>query len=401
MRILLLSPHVPTPVKRRTLNAVRHLARRHELHLRILVAPHEARAEAARLDALRAACASLAVLPIPLPRRLLAALRDWTAGADLRAAYMRAHEAWLPSLRSDCERLAIDVVHADRARTTRLAARLERPLVVDLPDCLSFSMEQWAARARGARAALYRADARRLRAFEGGTLNAAPVVGVASDEEGARLRAAGYRGAVRYLPGIIDLGDDPLAPVAAPAAPRLVFHGTLSYQPNVDAITSFVRGPWPSLRRRFPRLELWIVGAHATRAVRRLHGAGVRVVGAVDHVAPWLRGATAVIVPLRLAVGHSQKACEALLTGRPVICSPPVVACVDPTVRPFLRSAGTAAEWIAAVAALLDDPARALADAAAGGRAVEACYGAAAVLPRLEEAYAVAQGRWAPDGARR
>lgn len=244
---------------------------------------------------------------------------------------------------------------------------------------------------------VYRAEARRLRAYEGGALNAVPAVAVASDEDGRRVQASGYRGRVVYVPGIIEFLEE-ARPEARSAgrAPHLMFHGTLYYRPNVDAITAFARDVLPVLRSRFPQLTLSVVGARPRAAVRRLSASdGVRIVADVPHMAPWLRAATAIVVPMRIGVGHSQKVCEALLAGRPVICSPQVAGCVDTALRPALQIANSPSDWLIQVERLIEDPAGVAALAVLGQIAVRRCYGAAAVMNRLEHAYHAAREAWA------
>ncbi|HSP96302.1 MAG TPA: glycosyltransferase family 4 protein [Candidatus Dormibacteraeota bacterium] len=392
MRILFVCPYLPTPRKRRQLNFVLHLARRHEVHLRVLATAGEMRTVAGSadlVDRLRSSCASLALLPVPLPLVLLRGARHWARGDALRTAYTRAHERWAARLNRDCDSLGIDVVHVDRLRLARLAAAIDRPTVVDLPDCMSWAVEQWASVARGARRLLYREEARRLRRFEGGTLNRCPAALVASEEDARCVRSSGYRGDTHYVPGIIDFLAEGVgvAPPAVDGAPRLVFHGNLFYPPNVDAICSFAREVFPALRAEFPSVVLTIVGASPARRVRRLAGDGIRVVADVEAIAPWLRAATAVIAPMRIGAGHSQKVCEGLLAGRPVICSAHVAQRVDGEVRARLLVARHPGEWVQQVGRLIADPIGAAELGEMGRAAVRASYSAEAVLPLLESVY--------------
>jgi hypothetical protein len=392
VRILFVCPYLPTPLKRRQLNFVLHLARRHELHLRVLATRGEMRAGPVApsiVDHLRSSCASFEVLPVALPELLARGAASYVCGDALRTAYTRAHERWTERLQRDCESHRIEIVHVDRLRLARLAARIERPVVVDLPDCMSWAVEQWASVARGARRSLYREEARRLQRFEGGVLNDCPAAIVASEEDGRCVRTVGYRGEVHCIPGIIDLlGEgDGGAPISS-EAPSLVFHGTLFYPPNVDAIGCFVRDVFPVLRATVPSLTLTIVGARPDRRVRALASTdGVRVVADVEAIGPWLRGATAVIAPMRIGAGHSQKVCEGLLAARPVICTPAVAQRVEGDVRSRLLTATQPADWMRHVRRLIDDPTGADQLGILGRAAVLASYSVEAIIPQLESVY--------------
>ena len=393
MRILFVCPYALSPVKRRPLNFALHLARRHDVHLRVLARADEIRAARRWSDCgerLRAACASFEILPVSWPRIVAGSAAGYARGDALRIAYTAAHGRYAELLNRHCDALRIDVVHADRLRLAGLAVRLAAPAVVDLPDCMSWATREWSAVTSGPRALLYAQESRRLRRFEGGRLNDSALVLVASDEDAIRLRGAGYRGEARPIPGIIDLeeGTDAGVPERS-GEPLLVFHGHLSYPPNVDAIVAFVGGVFGALRARMPALRLAVVGVNPARAVRRLAAVdGVSVVANVPHVSPWLRAATAVIAPMRIGAGHSQKICEAMLMARPVICSPPVAARLAPAVRARLMLARDSDEWADHVGALVDDPLRALALGEENRRVALQHYSPQAVLPQLEAAYA-------------
>lgn len=319
MKILFVCPYVPTPMKRRPLDFLLHLARRHDLHLRVLARHDEirrARRSSDIFERLGSACASVEVLPVTLPAIAASCAAGYARGESLRVAYAGAHARYGPRLDRDCERLGIDVVHVDRLRLAPIANALSRPAVVDLPDCMSWRMEQSAGAAWGPQALFYRAESRRLRRFEATSLNRHRLVLAASDEDADKTRASGYRGEVRVVPCLIDLDETGEADLQS-AGPVLLFHGNLSYFPNVHAMTTYVRDVFGELRRRFPALQLAIVGARPNAAMRALDRVdGVRIVADVPHVAPWLRAATAVIAPIRVGAGHSQKVCEAVWAGR-------------------------------------------------------------------------------------
>lgn len=392
MRILFVCPYPLSPIKRRPLNFALHLAQRHEVHLRVLARDDEMRAYRRWPDSqarLAAACASVEILPVSLSRIVLGGAVAAIRGQPFRVAYTVAHGDYADTLNRQCAALRIDVAHVDRMRLAPLANLLEPPSIVDLPDCMSWQLEEWSAAAAGGRRLFFAAEAARLRRFEGGALNASKVVLAASAADGVKLAEAGYHGEVAVIPGIIDLQEDEDGIAPAAARPLLLFHGHLSYPPNVDAIVAFVRDVFGALRARYPSLRLAIVGVGPARAVRRLEAVeGVTVVADVPRMAPWLLAATAVIAPMRIGAGHSQKICEAMLMGRPVICSPGVAARLATGVREQLLLATHVEEWIEHVGELIAAPDRAQAAGEENRRVAQRHYGADAVLPKLEATYA-------------
>ena len=104
---------------------------------------------------------------------------------------------------------------------------------------------------------------------------------------------------------------------------RILFVGLMNYSANVEAALSFTERIWPFLRRRFPDLELWIIGASPTPAVLQLGSVeGVTVTGTVPEVRPYYRDALAAIVPLRTGGGTRLKILEAMAASVPVISTP-------------------------------------------------------------------------------
>jgi len=102
----------------------------------------------------------------------------------------------------------------------------------------------------------------------------------------------------------------------------LCFTGTMDYWPNVDAVTWFATSIFPRIRAARPSATFWIVGANPPRPVRRLADEpGVFVTGRVPDTRPFLRHASAVVAPLRVARGIQSKVLEAMAMGRPVIAS--------------------------------------------------------------------------------
>ena len=113
---------------------------------------------------------------------------------------------------------------------------------------------------------------------------------------------------IRYF----DPALDHVNPYPQNAEP-IVFTGSMSYWPNVDAVTWFATGILPGVRARRPNAEFFIVGAHPNKGVLKLQDLpGVRVTGWVPDVRPYLAHAKLAVAPMRLARGLQNKVLEAL-----------------------------------------------------------------------------------------
>ena len=97
----------------------------------------------------------------------------------------------------------------------------------------------------------------------------------------------------------------------------------MDYEPNVEAVTFFVREVWPAVRRAHPEATFTIVGSRPTQSVKALGAVpGVRVTGFVPDVNAFLATSTLVVVALAVARGIQNKILEAMAAGVPVLTTP-------------------------------------------------------------------------------
>jgi glycosyltransferase involved in cell wall biosynthesis len=101
--------------------------------------------------------------------------------------------------------------------------------------------------------------------------------------------------------------------------PVLVFVGLMSYFPNSDAVGYFLDRIFPLIAARVPNARFLVVGANPSRRLRSSAKANVTVVGRVPSVEPYLREASAFVVPLRCGGGTRVKVLEAMAHGVPVV----------------------------------------------------------------------------------
>lgn len=103
------------------------------------------------------------------------------------------------------------------------------------------------------------------------------------------------------------------------AAPNVVFVGAMDWEPNADAMEYFCDQIWPGVLLEVPGAKLRIVGRNPGTRTLELASPSVEVTGRVQSVAEYLRDATVVVVPLRIAGGTRLKIYEAMAAGRAVV----------------------------------------------------------------------------------
>jgi glycosyltransferase involved in cell wall biosynthesis len=106
-------------------------------------------------------------------------------------------------------------------------------------------------------------------------------------------------------------------PPDAPHKADLVFVGSMDWLPNSDGVNYFVREILPLIWQRKPDCTLAVVGRAPSPAMLALaqQDSRIHVTGTVPDVRPWLWGASASIVPLRIGGGTRLKIYEAMAAG--------------------------------------------------------------------------------------
>jgi glycosyltransferase involved in cell wall biosynthesis len=117
----------------------------------------------------------------------------------------------------------------------------------------------------------------------------------------------------------VDTKKYAVVPPATAAPPRIVFTGSMDWEPNLDAVTYFCRDIFPRVRSEFPTAIFQIVGRNPHPRVKQLASQHVQVTGTVSSVSEYLRDATLVIVPLRIGGGTRLKIFEAMAMGKALI----------------------------------------------------------------------------------
>lgn len=352
----------------RTYHTLRFLAKRARVHLACLadepVAP-EALAE------LHKHCARVAFVPLG-PGRWLRALSSLlrggtiTEGAFTSPGLRQIIASWAREQRFD----AVLASASSMVPYLALEELRDVPAVVDLVDVDSQKWLDYAARASGPRAWLFKTEARRLRRLEAQLPARLHAVTLVSNAEAQLYRQFCLPGTVAAIPNGVDLNY--FHPEITDEETSCVFVGALDYPPNVAAAVWFCREVWPGLRQRLPQAKFVLVGRRPAPAVQRLARLpGVEVVGGVPDVRPYVRRSAVVVAPLRLARGLQNKVLEALALGKAVVAAPAALAALRVEVGTHLLSASAPAEWQAAVSQLLDDPSLRQRVGAAGRKFVE------------------------------
>lgn len=363
--------------KLRSFHLMKHLARRHRLHLGTFI---DDPADAVHLEAVRGYCADMHVARLSPRGARLRSLRGLLTGEALSLPYYRdaGLHAWTQRVCATAGVGAAVVFSSAMADYVPDMGRL--PTLVDFVDMDSAKWAQYAGARRWPLSWLYRREAERLLAWERAVAaRAKHSFFVTAAECDLFLQAAPEcAGRVEAMGNGVDA--EYFAPDPARGSPfdsaeiPLVFTGAMDYWPNIDAAVWFAAAVLPELRRRHPAIRFYVVGRNPAPAVRALAGAAVTVTGAVADVRPYLAHAVVVVAPLRIARGIQNKVLEAMAMARPVVASAACAAPVAAAPGAELLSAAGPEDYCDAIARLLADPVHADNIGRAARRRVLASY---------------------------
>lgn len=172
----------------------------------------------------------------------------------------------------------------------------------------------------------------KLRYFEAHALAHADAVTVVSHDDGLILQQLVPTVQPVVIPNGVDSDYFDAAQVQATQydRPTIVFSGTLDYRPNVDAVRWFVTDVLPLVRQQMPTVDFVVVGRRPTHELQMLHAAGALVLtGEVADTRPFLCGAHAYVVPMRIGGGVRLKVLEAMALGMPIVSTTLGIAGID------------------------------------------------------------------------
>ena len=347
--------------KVRSYHLLAHLAAKHRVFLGTFIDDPQ---DEAYVDKVRDLCADVYIARLSQRLSRLRSLRGLLRNEALKLPYYSD-----AGLRDWVERTVhaqpIDAAVVFSSAMAQYARGLEpRPVLVDFVDVDSAKWTQYAANHRWPLSWLYRREGERLLAFERSVAQRVTRSFFVTENETELFcrSAPECRDRVEAMSNGVDADFfSPQHVFASPYASGenpLVFTGAMDYWPNVDAVSWFAKEIFPALLSRWPGLRFYIVGRAPTPAVSALAGEHVVVTGTVDDVRPYLRHATVVVAPLRLARGIQNKVLEAMAVGLPVVASEECAGPVDAVPGRDFMTAGTVGDYLRQIELLLQSPER-------------------------------------------
>jgi len=382
-------PYPPTKGdKVRSFHFLKHLAHRYRVYLGTFV---DDPADWPHVAAVRAFCEDACVERISRLPRLARTAGAFLHGEPITLPYFRSRalQEWV--------RRVVGEQGIERAfvYSSSMAQYVidvpEIATVVDFVDMDSAKWSEYASRRMWPASALFQREARCLLAYEKAVAARASASVFVTEDEKRRFLAEARDASPRIfaIPNGVDSDYfSPFHELTSPFAAgerAVVFTGAMDYWPNIDAVIWFAREVLPALRERDPRVRFYVVGMNPDVAVRALASdAAVVVTGRVPDVRPYVKHASVVVAPLRVARGIQNKILEAMAMAKAVVTTRACAGALKLRPGVEIEVADERAAFAGAVASLLDRE-RAVRMGAFARSRVVADYGWRASLESLEE----------------
>jgi sugar transferase (PEP-CTERM/EpsH1 system associated) len=319
LRILFVTPYVPSTLRIRPWALIRELARQgHQVTLACLAQPAW---EQRYLEQVRPFCQDIQCIQISKIEGAIRAMASLPLAEPSSVAYTNA-AAFRRLVAGLAGRGSFDIVHTEFVRATPATATLEGlNKVIDAVDAVSLAYR------RSIRAQYTPVQQRlvailewpKMKRYEKHILKGYQRVLASSPVDCQVLK--GYGLTAQVLPNGLDLGyfnysDQPRS------EGTIVFLGKMCYYVNVASILWFYHQVFPLIRQKKPSVRLKIVGREPTAEIRALaRDPAVEVTGTVTDVRPYLSEAKVSICPMVSGSGIQNKLLEAMGVGTPCVAT--------------------------------------------------------------------------------
>src|SRR5215216_7721581 len=170
------------------------------------------------------------------------------------------------------------------------------------------------------RRAYFQLQAQRMFQFERRVCRTVKHIVAVSSIDAENMRSLFGVSAVSEIPTGVDIEHHAPPPNVTPFA-DLAFVGSMDWLANIDGVTWFVKEVLPLIRRQKPDCTFGVIGRSPPPAIQQLAAADpkVFVTGTVPDIRPYLWGSSISVVPLRIGGGTRLKIYESMAARVPVV----------------------------------------------------------------------------------
>ena len=215
-----------------------------------------------------------------------------------------------------------DMVYCNNIRTAEYAKGIRSKKVLDFVDALSMNYSSAKNKTKGLWHWIYTLDSYRCSKYEVDQLKVFDKNLIISDVDRRYIlkSVTGEQPEISVIENFVRI-DKSKRIDQKNVERNILFVGAMNYEPNVTAVTYFVKEVFPSVLKKCPDVKFYIVGKSPREEVQMLAAGNVIVTGFVDDVWDYLKKAMVVVTPMRSGAGLQNKILEALAVGACVVTS--------------------------------------------------------------------------------
>jgi len=138
---------------------------------------------------------------------------------------------------------------------------------------------------------------------------------------------------------------------------RLIFAGTLSWYPNIEAVNFIAEEIWPKIKEQYPDVHLDIIGANPPDNIVALakNDPSFSVHGFVDDIRPLLNEAKCYVCPIKDGGGTKLKIIDALSMGMAIVADDIACEGINVTHKKNILFASSPQEYLTAIESIFNN----------------------------------------------
>jgi polysaccharide biosynthesis protein PslH len=354
LRILFVTPYVPSSVRTRPYSFIRELSKLgHRVTLACLVQPDW---EESYLKEITPYCEAIHPVHLERFKPYINVLTSFFTRAPLSVAYCLSTQL-KQVVRELSNRKSFDLLHTEFIRAAPATLEVNNiPKLFDAVDSLALTYHRSISAAHIApkQRLVSLVEWLKMRSYEPWVVNSYDKTIVSSPID--RLTLQSSKKIVDVIPNGVDLdyfrfSDGPRQ------LSTIIFLGKMSYYVNVSSVLWFCKEVYPMVKRQHPGIKLKIVGRNPVPVITRLsEDPSIEVTGTVPDVRTYLSQASVSILPMVSGGGMQFKMLESMAMGTPCVATS--LACLPLQTVPSrdVVVADSPEEFSSAICGLLDNP---------------------------------------------
>ena len=253
-----------------------------------------------------------------------------------------------------------DMIYINHVRLAPLAFGLNKFSILDYHDAISMNYRESLKYARGFWKLFYKFESERLLRFEEKALSSFELCLITSEQDKNYLlenSTEDLKNKIEVIP--MGIREEVVAyQHTNEEKPWVVMVGKMSYYPNYEGVLFFIKQVFPTLKDKYPDLELYVVGSDPPKSLREYDSLdGIHVTGFVEDPWYYVSRSLVVVAPIRIGAGIQNKVLEAMAIGKPVVATSRVMRGLNVAKENIhLLKADSAEQFADEISRLIDNP---------------------------------------------